>query len=129
MTRVAYLVSDYFAPSHTFIRREVSALRDAGLEIVPFSIQASQQDARVEAILGRPFCEYPLALITGCARRLPRFLSSWLLALRHRPPGLRGLAWSQFHFVEAMLLAKLIFKLVTTPLATPLMNNLPSGAE
>jgi colanic acid/amylovoran biosynthesis glycosyltransferase len=30
MTRIAYLASEYPAPSHTFIRREIAALRRAG---------------------------------------------------------------------------------------------------
>lgn len=110
MIRVAYLVSEYFAPSHTFVRREVAALRQAGLEIVSFSIQSSHDDVSVEAILNRPFWEYPVALLSALARQPARFVSSWVLALRHRPPGLRGLAWSQFHFVEAMVLARLITK-------------------
>ena len=108
MSRVAYLVSEYFAPSHTFVRREVAALRQAGLEVVPFSVQAANGDAGVEAIFNRPFFEYPLALISAFALHPRKFFSSWWLSLRHRPLGLRGLVWSQFHFVEAMLLAKLI---------------------
>ena len=67
MSRVAYLVSEYFAPSHTFVRREVAALREAGVEVVPFSVQASNNDASVEAILNRPIFEYPPALMSAFA--------------------------------------------------------------
>jgi glycosyltransferase involved in cell wall biosynthesis len=108
MTHVAYLVSDYSAPSHTFVRREVAALREVGLTVTPFSIQGSQQDSDVEAIFGRSVVSYPLALLIALGQRPQKFFSSWRLALRHRPPGLRGLVWSQFHFVEAMLLARLM---------------------
>lgn len=108
MTRVAYLVSDYFAPSHTFVRREVAALREAGLSITPFSIQAPQKYDIIEAILGRAFHRYLLALLQAFGRHPRRFLSSWRLAFRHRPPGLRALVWSQFHFVEAMMLVRLM---------------------
>lgn len=108
MTRVAYLVSEYFAPSHTFVRREVSALREAGMTIIPFSIKASDQDDAVQAIFNRPFYIYLFAIFGALGRQPRQFFSSWWLALRHRPPGLRALLWSQFHFVEAILLAKLI---------------------
>ena len=108
MKRVAYLVSEYFAPSHTFVRREVAALREAGLTVSPFSIQASDQDEGVQAVLGRPFYQYPVAFLQAFVRQPRRLVSSWFLALRHRPPGLRSLLWSQFHFVEAVLLANLV---------------------
>ena len=39
--RVAYLTSYYPAVSHTFIRREVSALRDLGVDVSTFSINAA----------------------------------------------------------------------------------------
>lgn len=108
MTRVAYLVSDYFAPSHTFVRREVAALRKAGLQITPFSIQASGGDGEAEAVLKRPSLEYPLALIQALASQPLQFVLCWWISIQHRPPGLRALAWSQFHFVEAIMLARLI---------------------
>src|SRR5262245_34301658 len=37
--RIAYLVSQYPAASHTFIRREVASLRAQGLDIQTFSIR------------------------------------------------------------------------------------------
>ena len=123
MKPVAYLVSEYFAPSHTFVRREVAALRKAGLTISPFSIQASEQDEGVKAVLGRPLHEYPVAFLQAFVRQPRQFLSSWLLALRHRPPGLRPLLWSQFHFVEAVLLAKLIKSAQCTHLHNHFANS------
>ena len=108
MKRVAYLVSEYFAPSHTFVWREVAALREAGLTISPFSIRASEQDEGVKAVLGRSFHEYPVAFLQAIMQQPRQLIASWLLALRHRPPGLQSLLWSQFHFVEAVLLARLV---------------------
>lgn len=108
MRNVAYLVSDYFAPSHTFVRREVMALRDAGLMVTPFSIQASAQASEVQSILNRPIYQYPLAFLKAFGSQPRQFFSSWWLGMTHRPPGLRALVWSQFHFVEAMLLARLL---------------------
>ena len=109
MSGIAYLVSDYSAPSHTFVWREISALRGLGTEIAAFSIRPTDDNnADVEAVLGRPLIQYPAALIQSFFTSPRQFLSSWLLALRHRSPGARGLLWSQFHFVEALCFARLL---------------------
>lgn len=44
MTRVAYVVSRYPAVSHTFITREVRALRELGVEVDTYSIHRTPQD-------------------------------------------------------------------------------------
>lgn len=111
--RIAYLISEYPAASHTFIRREIAALRRRGLDIVPFSVRRpaltpADEKGPVEHILGRGPTAYPAALLAALFGNPARFLLVWRLALRHRPAGLRGLIWSQFHFVEAMLLARLL---------------------
>ena len=115
MSLVAYLVSEYPAASHTFIRREIAALRRRGLEIVPFSVKrpALPEDdgVRIEHILGRRFDAYLWATLIALLRRPFRFFSTWRLALTHRQAGLRGLLWSQFHFVEAMLFAQLLHRI------------------
>jgi glycosyltransferase involved in cell wall biosynthesis len=109
VTRIAYLVSDYDAPSHTFIRREAAALQHLGADIVAFSIQpGSKPDSDVTSVLGRSPWAYLLALIASAVKRPSRFFSTWHLALRHRPPGLRAIVWAQFHFVEALVLARLL---------------------
>lgn len=118
MTRIAYLTSLYPAPSHTFIRREIAALRAAGLDIVPFSISpvkgplASDIDramqAETEAVLGRSPVTYLSALAGAFASRPGRALATLRLALRHRAPGGKALLWSLFHCVEAFQLARLL---------------------
>lgn len=109
MTRVAYLVSDYDAPSHTFVRREVAALRALGTEVFAYGIQAnSEPGGEATSVLGRPFLTYLLAAISAFTVKPVRFCSTWNLAWRHRPPGLRALLWAQFHFVEAIMLASLL---------------------
>jgi colanic acid/amylovoran biosynthesis glycosyltransferase len=114
--RIAYLVSQYPAASHTFIRREVMGLRARGYQVDTFSVrpptapaklaEIDQQEmaatwyilppaparlarAHAKALIGRPL---------AYARTLER-------ALRHRPRGLRGLVWSAFHFAESIDLA------------------------
>ena len=111
MTCVAYLVSEYDAPSHTFVRREVAALRAIGTDVCAFSIKASgNSGSEATCVLGRPLLTYVSALISALIGKPTIFFSTWLLALRHRAPGLRGLLWAQFHFVEAMMLAGLLSK-------------------
>ncbi|MEZ5734617.1 MAG: glycosyltransferase [Novosphingobium sp.] len=112
MTRIAYLASEYPAASHTFIRREIAALRKRGFTILPFSVRPSSvaADEDVPAILGRGMlsCIVGAALMFASSPR--RSFLTWLVALRHRAPGLRGLLWGQFHFVEALALAAMLRK-------------------
>lgn len=118
MTRIAYLASEYPAPSHTFIRREIAALRRAGLDIATFSIRSPQGDPASEQeridraetlnVLGRSPFSY-LAALAGLAVACPQRLAATLrLALRHRAPGAKALVWALFHFVEAVLLVRLL---------------------
>lgn len=109
MTRVGYLVSDFAAPSHTFVRREVAAVRALGTDVLAYSVQRTPSPpAGVESLLGRSAAYYAAALLTGLFATPVRFLTAWRLAITHRPAGLRGLLWSQFHFVEAIVLARLV---------------------
>lgn len=107
---IAYLVSDYHAASHTFVRREVSALRALGIDVLPFSIQPGSQMDGAQNILGRPAHHYLAALLSALFRQPLKLLSCWRLSLRHRVSGIRPLIWSQFHFLEAVLLARLLHR-------------------
>jgi colanic acid/amylovoran biosynthesis glycosyltransferase len=113
--RVAYLCSLYPAVSHTFIMREVAALRRLGVEIATFSIHR----AGAEHLLDEParaagestFAILPARwgkLLRGHAKlalRAPRAYAATLaLALRLAPRGLRGLIWQAFYFAEAVVL-------------------------
>ena len=124
MTRVAYLVSDYDAPSHTFVRREVAALRALGTDVCAFSIiKSGNSDSEAISVLGRPFLAYFSSLISALIVSPLRFVSTWNLARRHRPPGLRALLWAQFHFVEAIMLAKLLSHAATMHLHVHFANS------
>lgn len=114
--RLAYLTSEYPAPSHTFIRREVAVLRERGWAIDTFSIRApapvaldaamSDEMRRTFVILQQSiwrFCTAHLRLILTHPRR---YLQAIGLAARHRAPGLRALFLSGAHFLEAGLLAR-----------------------
>jgi colanic acid/amylovoran biosynthesis glycosyltransferase len=112
--RIAYLCDRYPAISHTFILREVVALRALGVEIDTISIRRSDpahllaeidrtEFARTFAVLPVP----PLTLLATHARLLltrpHRYLDMMLLALALRRPGLRGLLWQLFYAAEAGL--------------------------
>lgn len=116
--KIAYLTSEYPAPSHTFIRREVAALRSMGVDIDTFSIRRPTPSARlsgedeaaaaetayvlesVPRILGSALIEFVRAPV--------RTLVTFVAALRHRVPGLRAAIWACFHFLEAMQLVRLL---------------------
>ena len=90
--RIGYLTSQYPAPSHTFIRREVAALRAAGLAIDTYSIQRplDSLDAPLDraaavdtfALLGQPVAAYAAAHLAAivCRPGMPRSQVIWRLA-------------------------------------------------
>jgi colanic acid/amylovoran biosynthesis glycosyltransferase len=113
---IAYLVSQYPAASHTFIRREVLSLRARGYDVDTFSVRRPTGAAKLAGVdqleaegtwflLPAP----PSRLVRAHARALStrplRYAKTLKRALGHRAPGLRGLVWSTFHFVEAIDLA------------------------
>jgi colanic acid/amylovoran biosynthesis glycosyltransferase len=115
-TRVAYLTSQYPATSHTFISREVAALRQFGMQIDTFSIRApttaemDDEQLRAEAhnsftVLKQPATSFLAAHLSTLVTQPARYFRTLGMALSHRPPGLRGFGLSLAHFAEAILLA------------------------
>lgn len=119
--RIGYLTSQYPATSHTFIRREVEALRHCGLSIDTFSVRqppASETGSKPDRkafdetfyLLPPSFASLVLAHSKAIATRPHRYASAFFLAMRHRAPGLRALVWALFHFAESILLAQELSK-------------------
>ncbi|CAA9482701.1 MAG: Glycosyl transferase, group 1 family protein [uncultured Sphingomonadaceae bacterium] len=115
--RIAYLVSQYPAPSHTFIRREIAALRARGMDIRTFSVRAPSPEEKASkqdrAAFESTVYLLPISLrtftsshIAALSRRPPAYFAALGFALKHRAPGLRALLWSMFHFAEAIVLAR-----------------------
>lgn len=113
--KIAYLVSLYPAMSHTFIEREVAALRQQGLEIDTFSVrtpqkidklsQAHQQEARNTYVLypdlkGLLFPYLWLLLLK------PRAWYVLVKAIRVAPPGLQTMARYFAYTLQAINLAE-----------------------
>lgn len=116
MTAIGYLISQYPTASHTFVRREVAAMRAAGLTIRTYSIrpgEPSPGDAMAEAeaastyaVLGQSPLAYLGAHVSALLTGPLRYFSTLRLGLRHRVPGLKALLWALFYFAEAILLAR-----------------------
>lgn len=115
--RIAYLVSEYPAPSHTFIRREVNALRAHGAFVATFSVRRPDPStittARDQASFQETFYILPpnlisLVLAHGLALLSHpfRYFNVFFLSLRHRVPGVSAFVWSFFYFAEAIVLAR-----------------------
>jgi colanic acid/amylovoran biosynthesis glycosyltransferase len=113
--RVAYLCSLYPAVSHTFIIREVEALRALGAEIATFSIHRAGPEHLLDGPAREAFASTFAILPARWAKLLAShlklalaaphaYLSTFALALRLAPRGLRGLLWQAFYFAEAVVL-------------------------
>lgn len=113
--RIAFLCSEYPAISHTFVLREVEALRRLGAEISTFSIRRTHPE-RLLARADRVAAETTVAILPPrwsrflaahlfLALRWPgRYLSALAFSIRLAPPGLRGRLWQVFYFAEAVML-------------------------
>ena len=114
MTRIAYLVSRYPAVSHSFIQREVLALRGLGVEVETFSLRRATDD---EAITPLDHAERdktyalqpvsPLRFVADQVATLLRAPARYLATLGFaigRGAGLRGRLWQVFYFAKAVLL-------------------------
>lgn len=132
--KLAYLTSQYPASSHTFIRREIEALRRRGVHIETFSIRppsaaelVAEADRREHERTWYFFPARPLQILAAHAAALCthplRYFGAWWLAMRHRVPGARALLWAMFHFVEAIVLARALRKRGLTHLHNHFANS------
>jgi glycosyltransferase involved in cell wall biosynthesis len=114
--RLAYVSAEYPKVSHTFIMREVEALRRLGAVVDTVSIRRTPPEGLLTAAdrraAGDTFAVLPAEPVRlarahlGWALRSPRrYARTLALALRGGPPGARGRIWQLFYFAEAGLLA------------------------
>jgi hypothetical protein len=115
--RIAYLVSQYPAASHTFIRREVTGLRARGFDVETFSIRPPTGVSKLADVDQRE-AQTTWYVLPASAARLARshtrallkrpaaYVSTLRRALGHRVPGVRALLWAAFHFAESIELAQ-----------------------
>lgn len=112
---VAYLASEYPAVSHTFIKREVTALRDRGVSVHTFSVRAAQcagqtpdfiDEARATfAILAQSPFHIAKVHTKTVVRNPLRYFHVARFAMHHRAPGFKGWLLGIAHFGEAVVLA------------------------
>ena len=121
---IAYLTGEYPKVSHTFIEREIAALRAQGVKVLTCTVRrppaATVVGAGQQAEASATFCivetakRAPHRLIGAHLAALLRSPRRWFSALglawRTRPPGTRALAWQLFYFLEAGLLADYLRK-------------------
>jgi colanic acid/amylovoran biosynthesis glycosyltransferase len=112
--RVAYLVSAFPAVSHTFIARELDALRARGVDVVTMSIRKTPPDQLLSAADRRAadatFSVFPvqkLSFVTAHLRaavtRPGRYLATLRLAMMMSAGGVRANLWQLFYFAESIL--------------------------
>ncbi len=115
--KIGYLCSRYPSVSHTFIRREVEALRNLGVDLETFAVRRtedqeiiSDEDRRDRDTTWSILPRGPLDLVRSNLRSLVRrpraYVSTLVKALHHRIPGAKSGLWSLFYFVEALRLAE-----------------------
>jgi glycosyltransferase involved in cell wall biosynthesis len=115
--RLAYVSAEYPKVSHTFIAREVDALRRRGAVVDTVTVRRTppsgllsdadrEEDRRTFAILPTTPGRVLSAHAAAAARAPARYLRTLARALGGGPPGLRNRLWQLFYFAEAGLLAE-----------------------
>jgi len=121
---VAYLTGEYPKVSHTFIQREIAALRAQGVKVLTCTVRrppaatvvgpGQQAEARTTFCIVETAKRAPHRLIGAhiavLLRSPRRWFSAFGLAWRIRPPGVKALAWQLFYFLEAGLFADYLRK-------------------
>ncbi|MDZ4089100.1 MAG: glycosyltransferase [Tabrizicola sp.] len=115
---IAYLTGDYPKVSHTFILREVQAVRAAGVAVLTCSVRKpapeafmgdEERAARAETFYVIEAAKNPLRLLAAHGSAVLRSPGTWAatlaMAIRMRAPGLKALLWQLFYFLEAGVLA------------------------
>lgn len=132
--RIAYLVSQYPAVSHTFIRREVKQLRALGHLVETFSVRRPSDLAKLSPadqseatgtwyVLPPQPKRLVKAHLRALLRKPARYGSTLKRALGHRAPGVKGLLWSTFHFAESVDLARELERRGTSHLHNHFANS------
>ena len=116
---IAYLTGEYPAVSHTFILREVDALRQHGVNVITCSIRKTNPDQHLGKAERDAFnttfyvlahAKKPIRLLYDHAsmlfKRPGHYFAALNLAIKTRSPGLKSLLYQFFYFAEAVVLAQ-----------------------
>ena len=123
--RVGYLVSRYPATSHTFVRREIAALRASGMKIQTYSVRSGDVEDTEDTyvILAQSKATFVVQHLRSALRCPARYLSTFRLAMSHRVPGVRAFIWAFLHFAEAIVLAAQLRRDTTARLHNHFANS------
>jgi len=115
---IAYLTGEYPKVSHTFIQREIAALRALGTQVETCTVRRANprdvvgedqkaEEANTFCILGTARAPHRLIFAHLKALRTTpgRWFSALRLAWRTRSPGAKALLYQLFYFAEAGVLA------------------------
>jgi glycosyltransferase involved in cell wall biosynthesis len=119
MKRIAYLLHNFPGITDTFIRREIRSLQAAGVEVIVISVWKPKESHTTPEILAdwtaytyfvlpRSIFSILFTCIFSFVRNPGRFLASGHLAYSTSRPGLRGMMFQLFYFVEAVLAAEIL---------------------
>lgn len=112
--RLAYITTQYPGVSHTFILREVTALRRLGAEVHTISLRRTSADhllsqenrdaaATTYAIRPPRLRDLLVAHLSALLLHPRAYLATLREALGLARPGLRGRVWQIFYFAEAIM--------------------------
>lgn len=114
--RIAYLTGEYPRATDTFIQREIANLRSMGADVDTFSIRRTSdehivgEEQKIER--DRTFYILPANIINLVVANLSllfsspkKYLATIKLAWSTSQPGLRGLFYQLFYFLEAAIVA------------------------
>lgn len=117
MRPVVYFTSQYPAPSHTFIEREIAGLRAHGIDVRTATVRPCPRQASLSAAAQAErettFSVLPVSplRLLGChawalLRDPAAYLRTARRALGHRAPGTRGTILAAAYFAETPVLAR-----------------------
>lgn len=132
--RIAYFTGLYPRATDTFIQREVMGLRKLGLDVQTFSVRRPGDEHIVgpEQTTERSKTEYLLPVNIGqllvahlvlLSATPKRYLNGLKLAWQTSQPGIRGLLYQLFYFLEAGTLAHRICQRQITHLHNHIANS------
>ena len=132
--KLAYLTSQYPATSHTFISREVAALRELGVELDTFSIRppskaelldplVEREAKRTFTVLNQPVTQFLASHLRALFTRPAAYFGALRRACGHRAPGTMALLLSFAYFAEAVVLAREIERRGITRLHNHFANS------
>ncbi len=113
--RIAYLTGEYPRATDTFIQREVAGLRKLGVEVFTFAVrrpgeehmvgEEQKQERDRTTYLLPPNFSLIMAHFMLLVRSPGHYLRGLKLAWATRQPGLKGVLYQLFYFLEAGILA------------------------